>query len=160
MIRPIEKKDVPFVLAIYNYYIKNTVITFEEVEIDAAEMQRRVDEITMSYPWVVYEEGGEIHGYAYVSPWKTRSAYRYSAESTIYLHPERTGNGTGYKLYGHLIEEARKKGLHHLLGGIALPNPASIALHEKLKFQQCAHFKEVGFKFEKWVDTGYWELLL
>jgi phosphinothricin acetyltransferase len=99
-------------------------------------------------------------GYAYASSWKRRSAYRYAVESTIYLAPEFHGRGLGSELYRALIAEMRARGFHCAIGGISLPNPASIALHEKLGYKHIGQFREVGWKFGKWVDVGHWELLL
>ena len=86
--------------------------------------------------------------------------YRYSAETTVYLKPQSTNKGIGTALYKSLIEEMKALQVHSLIGGIALPNNGSIALHEKLNFKKVAHFTEVGFKLNKWVDVAYWQLLL
>lgn len=157
MIRPVNKTDIPAICNIYNFYVKNTIITFEEEEVSAREIEKRIEEITKNFPWLVYVENGVVLGYAYASSWKSRSAYRFSAESTVYLSQESIGKGIGSKLYSDLIVEAKNKGIHSLIGGIAQPNDESVALHEKLGFQKCAHFKEIGFKFNKWIDVGYWE---
>jgi len=159
-IRPIHQSDIPAICHIYNYYIKNTVITFEEVDVTLSEIERRVELTTKEYPWFVYEINGAAIGYAYATSWKTRSGYRYSAECTIYLSPEWIGKGIGKKLYSVLIEELKKRNLHYLIGGIALPNEGSIALHEKLNFKKCSQLTEVGYKFNKWIDVGYWELII
>jgi L-amino acid N-acyltransferase YncA len=84
----------------------------------------------------------------------------YSAESTIYLRPERARRGIGTRLYGALLGDLRGKGLHVVIGGIALPNPVIVALHEKLGFRRVAHFEQVGWKFNGWIEVGYWHLLL
>jgi phosphinothricin acetyltransferase len=124
-------------------------------------MQQRVQAVyAASLPWLVLEQTSEIVGYAYATPWKARSAYRYSAESSVYLAPASTGKGFGKQLYQALLAELRGAGLHAINAGIALPNPASVALHEALGFQACAVFREVGYKFERWVDVGYWQLFL
>jgi len=99
-------------------------------------------------------------GYCYASKWKGRCAYRYSVESTVYLSPDATGKGIGSKLYGTLLAELRQRQFHTVIGGIALPNPASVALHEKLGFEKVAQFRQVGNKFGRWIDVGYWQLLL
>ncbi len=101
-----------------------------------------------------------MYGYAYASEWKSRCAYRYSVETTVYLHPDARGKGIGTLLYQELIRKLSKLELHAAIGGIALPNDASVALHEKIGFKKAAHFKQVGYKFNKWVDVGYWELIL
>ena len=81
-------------------------------------------------------------------------------EASVYLAPHATGQGLGSRLYQALIAELRQRNLHCVIGGAALPNPASVALHEKLGFSKVAEFREVGFKFGRWIDGAYWELLL
>jgi phosphinothricin acetyltransferase len=121
-------------------------------------MSARVREIqSTGLPWLVAEDAGAVAGFAYASKWKTRSAYRFSAESSVYIAPERRGDGIGSRLYTALIAELERLGLHTVIGGIALPNDASVRLHEKLGFVKTAHFAEVGFKFGAWVDVGYWQ---
>ena len=160
MIRSVNAEDAETVCSIYNHYVRNTIITFEETPVSKEEMTDRIAEASVSLPWVVWEDNEEIKGYAYASKWKTRSAYRFSVESSIYLQPEFIGKGAGKILYEALISELRNRSLHAVIGGIALPNESSVALHEKLGFIKVAHFKEVGHKYEQWIDVGYWELLL
>lgn len=158
--REVRAADAPRIAAIYNHYVRETVVTFEEEPVAEAEMARRIAETAAAYPWLVWEDGDGLAGYAYASSWKRRSAYRHTAECTIYLAPGRTGRGIGRALYPALIEAMRGRGLHAAIGGISLPNPASIALHEKLGFVPIGRFGQVGFKFGRWVDVGYWELML
>lgn len=160
MIRQVKTSDAKLICGIYNHYVINTTITFEEEPVDEKEMTKRIETITASFPWVVYEEDNELAGYAYITEWRNRSAYRYSAESTVYLKPEHKSKGIGSALYERLIEESKKLTLHSLIGGIALPNNASIALHEKLNFKKVAHFQQVGYKLNQWIDVGYWQLFL
>ena len=136
------------------------MVTFEEEPVAASEMERRVLEVSAEFPWLVAEEAGDVVGYAYAGRWQGRCAYRFTVESTVYLDHRAGGRGIGTGLYGALISELRGRSLHGVVGGISLPNPASIALHEKLGFEKVAHFKEVGWKFDKWIEVGYWELLL
>ena len=159
-IRDVRASDAPRIAAIYNHYVRETVVTFEEQPVADAEMARRISETTASYPWLVWEEDGAVEAYAYASSWKRRSAYRFAAESTIYAAPEATGRGIGSQLYPALIARMRAVGLHCAIGGISLPNPASVALHEKLGFVPIGRFREVGCKRGRWVDGGYWELTL
>ena len=160
MIRSADTKDTEAICSIYNHYVENTILTFEEKPVSKEEMKDRIAKITVSLPWIVLEENGEIKGYAYASNWKIRSAYRFSVESSIYLQPDFIGKGVGRILYETLISELRNLSLHAVIGGIALPNESSVALHERLGFIKIAHFKDVGRKFEQWIDVGYWELLL
>lgn len=161
MLRPATADDAGAIAAIYNHYVVNTIITFEEEAVTAVEMAERIAEVQrLNLPWFVWEEGGQVLGYAYASKWKSRCAYRYSVESSIYLAQDATGRGLGKKLYLALIASLRERGIHSIIGGIALPNPASVGLNEKLGFQKIGHFKEVGWKFNQWIDVGYWELIL
>lgn len=160
MIESVNEADIPSICEIYNYYIKNTFITFEEEEVSINEMGYRIKEILKSYPYLVYKENNQVIGYAYANLWKARASYRFSAESTIYLNHRNIKKGVGTALYTALIDEVKKKGIHNLIGGVALPNDASVGLHEKLGFKKCAHFKEVGYKFEQWIDVGYWEYII
>ncbi len=160
MIRNAAIKDARRLCEIYNYYIKNTTISFEGKPVSLKEMGKRISDITASLPWIVYEDQGRILGYAYADRWKGRSAYRFSVEATVYLGKESTGKGIGEILYRRLLEELKAAGIHAVMGGIALPNEICQRLHEKLGFKKVAHFPEAGFKFNKWIDVGYWELLL
>jgi L-amino acid N-acyltransferase YncA len=152
--------DAVLICDIYNHYVRETVVTFEEVPVQVEDMVRRIDDVTIRFPWLVYELGGAVLGYAYASPWKERSAYRHSVESTVYLAPQVTGQGIGTLLYSALLNALRATDVHCVVGGIALPNAASVALHEKLGFNKVAHFREVGLKLGRWVDVGYWEIII
>ncbi len=160
MIRTVNIQDAKEICEIYNYYITNSIVTFEEEIVGVSEMKNRIENINAKLPWIVYEESGEVLGFAYASEWKSRCAYKHSVESTVYLRPEAMKEGIGSKLYKELILRLRKMKLHAVIGGISLPNKSSIALHEKFGFEKIGQFKEVGYKFEKWIDVGYWELML
>jgi phosphinothricin acetyltransferase len=123
-------------------------------------MESRIKETIQNYPWLVYEEKGNILGYTYAHKWKERSAYRYSVETGIYLDKNFISKGIGTKLKGALLQVLKEKSIHAVMCGIALPNPASIALCEKFGFEKVAHFKNVGYKMNKWIDVGYWQLIL
>ena len=161
MIRAATSADAESVSRIYNHYVTDTVVTFEEETVSPPAMARRIEEVrSASLPWLVAELGGQVVGYAYANRWKERSAYRLSAEITVYLDPAHAGGGIGSRLYGQLIPILRDRRMHAIIGGIALPNAASVALHEKFGLQKVAHFKEVGFKFDRWIDVGYWQCTL
>ena len=160
MLRSCTVDDAVRICDIYNHYVLETVITFEESVVSPTEMAQRILDVTSRLPWLVWERDSEILGYAYASLWKVRSAYKNSVESTVYLAPTATGQGIGTKLYAALIADLRRRGLHCVVGGAALPNPASIALHEKMGFVKVAQFREIGFKHGRWVDVAYWELIL
>jgi phosphinothricin acetyltransferase len=158
LIRSAEVRDSAAIAAIYNHYVSNTTISFEECPVTVEEMQRRIGAVQAGgLPWLVMEEDGRVVGYAYATKWKERSAYRFSVESSVYLHPGAHGRGLATELYGELLATLEGLGVHTVIGGIAQPNPASVALHEKLGFQKVALFREVGRKFDRWIDVGYWQ---
>ena len=160
MTRSATINDAQTIARIYNHYILETTATFQEQPISAEEIAKKIEEHMPDYPWLVFEEQNSILGYAYVTRWKDREAYQYTIESSIYLAPEAAGKQIGSKLYAELIKRLRKTEYHAIIAGIALPNDASVALHEKFGFEKVAHFKETGYKFGKWIDVGYWELML
>lgn len=160
LIRVATRADAAAISTIYNHYVTDTIVTFEEQPVSAAEMQSRMAAVLDKLPWLVLESDGGIVGYAYASPWKTRIGYRFAVESSIYLAPAHVGHGLGSALYASLLENLRERSLHCVIGGAALPNPASAALHEKLGFTEVAHFRENGFKFGRWIDVAYWQRLL
>ena len=161
LIRPATAVDAEPIAGIYNHYVLHSIVTFEEEAVSVTDMAGRIADIESDgLPWVVAERGGQVVGYAYASKWKGRCAYRFSVEITVYLAPGLGAQGIGSRLYGALLARLKEKGLHAVIGGIALPNPGSIALHEKFGMTQVAHFKEVGFKFGQWIDVGYWQGLL
>lgn len=160
IIRPVKLTDAGEICAIYNPYVNETVITFEEVPVPAEEMAGRIRDITAILPWLVYVENEVVRGFAYAGRWRLRSAYRRSVETTVYLDRSIVGKGIGTKLYTELLALLQRNGQHAAMGGIALPNDASVALHEKLGFQKVALFREVGCKFGRWIDVGYWQILL
>jgi L-amino acid N-acyltransferase YncA len=160
MIRAGATADAAAIAEIYNRCVRETVITFEETPVSAAEMAQRIADVTARFPWLVYESDGTVVGYAYAAEWKSRSAYRFSVETTVYVATSHQRRGIGEALYVALIADMRARKFHSAVGGIALPNPASIALHEKLGFTKIAQFVEVGRKFDRWIDVGYWQLIL
>jgi phosphinothricin acetyltransferase len=160
MIRSVEPKDAREICDIYNFYIINTDISFEEQPVSVDEMEKRIREVTAMYPWLVAEEGGKILGYAYSNKYRERSAYRYTAELTIYMKNGEEGRGYGAELMRRVIEETRGRGIHSLISAIAIPNERSVSIHEKFGFEKAGHLKDVGFKFDHWIDVGYWELVL
>ena len=160
MIRNAMPADAKELCSIYNHYIEHTIITFEEETLSVAEFEQRIINISSKYPYIVYEEEGKILGYAYASAWRTRPAYRFSVETTIYLAPSAEGRGIGTMLYQELESQARTFGFHALLGCITIPNEKSIALHKKMGYKKVAEFEEVGFKFGQCLNVGFWEKIL
>ncbi len=159
-IRCVRKSDAGTIARIYNHYVEQTVITFEETPFSVDDIEARIAEVTETLPWLVAEEDGQVIGYAYASPWKGRCAYRFSAEISFYLAPQKRGKGVGSRLCETLIQELEKQGMHSLISAIALPNEASEALHRKFGFEKVGQFKEVGRKFDRWIDVAYYEKLL
>jgi L-amino acid N-acyltransferase YncA len=157
-VRDAAADDAGAIVAIYNHFVANTTISFEEEPVSAAAMQLRMTDVTAGgLPWIVAEIDGKVAGYAYATKWRVRPAYRFAVESSVYLSQDFSGRGLGTALYAELIGRLRACGIHLVIGGIALPNPASIALHEKMGYEKVAHFSEVGRKFERWIDVGYWQ---
>ena len=160
MIRNVKTCDAKDIALIYNYYIEISTITFETEPVSVEEMAARIADISEKYPYFVYEESGKVAGYCYVTSWKKKAAYNKTVESTIYIDKDFQGKGIGRALVNKLINELREKSFHAVIACITIPNPTSVKLHEELGFRQVSEFKEVGYKFEKWLDVGDWELIL
>lgn len=153
--------DAPAVARLYNHFVTHTTVSFEEVPVPDAVMAARIAEVqSVPLPWLVAECDGALAGYAYATRWRVRSAYRYAVEVSVYVDPACSRRGIGSRLYAALFAELRGLGMHTAIGGIVLPNLASVALHEKHGFRKVAHFSEVGFKFDRWIDVGYWQRAL
>jgi len=159
LIRHVSSADTAAICDIYNPYILETVISFEEQAVSVQTMKERIKKVSTDHlPWYVFEQNGEILGYAYATPWRVRYAYRFSVEVSVYVRQGHAGKGIGQSLYQQLFNELKQRGIHTVIAGIALPNEASIALHEKTGMRQVAHFHEVGYKAGRWIDVGYWEM--
>ena len=160
-VRDATPDDAAAIAAIYNHYVLTTTISFEEQAASEADFKTRIGTVhEAGLPWLVAMVDGVVAGYAYATPWRVRSAYRFSAESSVYVSHRSPRRGLGRALYVVLLERLRGAGRHLVIGGIALPNDASVALHERMGFKKVAHFGEVGRKFDRWVDVGYWQLRL
>jgi len=160
-IRSAAPGDAADLADIYNHYVANSCITFETEPLSSQQMAHRVAEtIATPLPWLVAEESTGLIGFAYASMWRGRRAYRFSVETTIYLDAARTRQGIGSKLYIALIDALRETSMHSAIGGIALPNEASIQMHERMGFRKVGHFEQIGYKLGRWVDVGYWQLAL
>jgi L-amino acid N-acyltransferase YncA len=161
LIRPATIGDAKRIAAIYNHYIAITTISFEEEPVSEADMAQRIADVgAAKLPWLVMLDGDTLIGYAYATKWRARPAYRFAVETSVYFDPQHAGKGAGTMLYEALLAELRQRELHLAIGGIAQPNDASVRLHERLGFKKVAHFSEVGLKFGRWVDVGYWQLKL
>ncbi|MBB4037984.1 phosphinothricin acetyltransferase [Dysgonomonas hofstadii] len=161
MIRDITIADASRIADIYNYYIRETIITFEYDVVSPEEIQNRIKKIqAKGFPFFVYENDGEITGYAYLNNWRERVAYDITLETSVYLDSQYTGSGIGSVLYKELIERARKINIHSLIGVVSLPNEASQKLHQKFEFRLVGNFRESGVKFDKLIDVEFWQLIL
>jgi aminoglycoside 6'-N-acetyltransferase I len=157
----IRDVDAGPLAAVYNHYVLETIATFEEEPVADREMWRRVEAVrALSLPWLVAEAAGGVAGYAYAGPWKARVGYRFTVEISAYLAPGAGGQGLGSALYGQLFEQLEARGIRCVIAGIALPNGASVALHEKFGMRKVAHFARNGMKFGRWIDVGYWQRLM
>ena len=153
-------EDAVALTAIYNEYILHTTITFEVEPLTVEQMRERILALSASFPYFVYEEDGKVQGYCYAHAWKERAAYRNTWETTIYVDASAPRRGIGTALMKRLMEVCRERGVHVLIACITHPNEPSVALHERLGFVKVAHFKQVGRKFDKWLDVCDYQLIL
>jgi phosphinothricin acetyltransferase len=159
VIRPADVADAAAVAAVYAPYVEGTVISFEEVPPDEAEMVgRMLDQPRL--PWLVATRDDEVVGYAYASRHRARRAYRWSVEVSVYLRASEQGRGTGRALYAELLDVVWSLGYVHAYAGITLPNDRSVRLHEAMGFTPLDVFLGVGFKHGSWHDVGWWQLAL
>ena len=158
MIRLANESDAAAIAAIYAPYVTNSCISFEECAPDEAEMARRIRGDRPGYhPWFVAEEEGKVRGFASSAPFRSRPAYRWTVETGIYLAPEAAGRGIGRQLLSTLLDALERQGYVAAIGAIALPNPISVALHERLGFTHEGTYRQVGFKMGMWLDVGLWQ---
>jgi phosphinothricin acetyltransferase len=153
-------RDAAACAAIYAPSVESTPISFELTPPDAAEFARRIERYSATHQFLVAEEGGEVAGYAYACRWRERPAYDWAVEVSVYVDPARKREGVGRALYAELLDRLRAQGFRVAVAGITLPNPASIALHERMGFRSIGALREVGWKVGGWHDVGYWQLLL
>jgi phosphinothricin acetyltransferase len=155
-IRDAELRDVPDMREIYNHYVANSTVTFDEDALTLAEMRKKYKIVAdLGYPWLVaVSPGGNVLGYAYVTPWKPKAAYRFTVENSIYLGPASTGKGLGAALMDELLARAKAAGIKEVVAVIADKGAeASLALHERFGFTEIGHMGRVGFKFGRWLGT-------
>jgi len=154
-VRLAREDDAAAIAAIYRPYVKGSRISFEETPPDPSEIARRMR--SPIHPWLVIEERGRVVGYASTSPMRDRAAYRWSVETGIYVAPGMQGRGLGKLLLAAHVDLLERQGFVTIVAGIALPNDASVALHEKLGFTLSGIERGVGFKLGQWVDVGRWQ---
>jgi len=156
-IRAATLDDAGAILRIYAPYVEKTAVSFEVDVPSVDEFAGRISEITRRYPWLVFEGQQGIVGYAYGSRHRAREAYRFTTETSVYVDSRYHGAGIGRALYEQLLGELTVRGYRLALAGIALPNAASVRLHESLGFEPVGIFRRIGFKFDRWHDTGWWQ---
>jgi phosphinothricin acetyltransferase len=146
--------------AVYEPFVTESAISFEETPPAATEFASRIDRITQTHPWLVAEFDGEVVGFAYGSPHRDRAAYRWAADVSVYVSAQAHRRGIGRELYQTLFELLARQGFHTLCAGITLPNDASVRLHEALGFRRIGVYRRIGFKQGCWRDVGWWQLEL
>jgi L-amino acid N-acyltransferase YncA len=166
-VRAARADDLPALLAIYNHWVRESVATFdlEPQTLDLwrpwfEEHQHPDRPLLVAERSAAVETQSELLGGAWLSGWRPRPGFALTAESSIYLHPERRTRGVGRALYGALIARARERGLHTLMAVITPPNPASVGLHHSFGYKQIGVTREVGWKFGRWQDSQIWQLML
>lgn len=160
MIRPVSLEDAEELVNIYNYYVNHSIVTLDLIPFSKFDFEEKITSISDKFPFIVFEEANEILGYAYANIFRTKPAYQNTVELTVYIKQTALGKQIGKKLYSELLQQLRAKKFHIAIGGLTLPNEASVKLHEYFGFEKVAHFKEVGYKFDKWHDVGFWQLTL
>jgi L-amino acid N-acyltransferase YncA len=155
-VRLAEADDAPQIAAIYAPLVRETVVSFETDPPDDGEMAERILTTLPTYPWLVCESSDEILGYAYASAHRTRDAYQWSVDVSVYVHGEHRRSGVGRGLYESLFALLWRQGFYNAYAGIALPNPASVGLHESLGFEEVGVYRSVGYKNGAWRDVGWW----
>jgi L-amino acid N-acyltransferase YncA len=160
-VRPAGSDDAVQIAYIYNHYIATSHATFETEPLDGADVQKlMIAAAGGGSPFLICEVDGDVAGFAYGKPFRQRPAYSHTVEVSVYVKPGGDGLGVGSELYRALLAEIALRDYHAVIAGISLPNDSSIALHEKFGFEKVAHFREVGRKFDRWIDVGYWEKIL
>jgi L-amino acid N-acyltransferase YncA len=153
-VRPATPRDIPAITAIYAHYVATSVATFELTAPTEAEMlERFVRLANTGYPYLVTEDGGKVAGYAYAGPYRPRPAYRFTVEDTIYLAPEAAGRGLGTQLLGELIAQCQSQGHKQMIAIIGGATESSQRLHARLGFHEAGRLANVGYKFDRWLDT-------
>lgn len=159
-IRPATPADAQAIADIYNHAVLNTTATFDTEPVDAKSRRTWLSKRGPEHPVVVAEEGGSVVGWAALSPWSDRCAYRSSVELSVYVAPDRLRRGIGRALAEHLLTLAPSLGVHAVLARICTENATSIALVERLGFEPCGVQREVGRKFDHWLDVAVYEMIV
>ena len=155
-VRGVVTDDAEAIQVIYRPIVESTHISFELVAPTVEEMRQRIAQVTATLPWLVATDERGVLGYAYAAAHSDRGAYRWAVDTSIYLADDARGRGIGTRLYGQLLDRLRTLGYVSAFAGIALPNPASVALHERVGFTQVGSFPIAGFKLGRWIDVSLW----
>ena len=153
-------RDAAACAAIYAPHVREGVASFEEQPPSAEEMHERIATTSQAYPWLVAERDGEPAGYAYGSQHRTRAAYRWAVDVTVYVDAARHRGGVGRELYAALLPLLARQRFQIACAGIALPNDASVGLHEAMGFELVGVYRDIGFKAGAWRDVGWWQARL
>jgi L-amino acid N-acyltransferase YncA len=159
-IRLASDADAAHIADIYRPVVESTFISFETAAPDEHEMRRRIRNTLPSYPWLVYEIGDAIAAYAYATKHRVRPAYRWSVDTSVYVREDYRRGGLARSVYTSLFAILRAQGYFNAYAGIALPNAASVALHEHVGFRPIGVYRNVGYKLGSWRDVGWWQLEL
>jgi phosphinothricin acetyltransferase len=146
--------------AIYEPFVRDTAVSFEERPPSADDFARRIEQLSARYPWLVGEVDGAVAGYAYAAAHRERAAYRWAADVTVYIGEGHRGKGAGKALYGALLPLLVRQGIQVAVAGVTLPNDASVALHESCGFELVGVHRRIGWKLGAWHDVGWWQLEL
>ena len=159
-LRLAREDDASAIAAIYAPIVRHTPISFETRAPDAAEMRARISKTLAFFPWLVCERDGALLGYAYATKHREREAHQWSVDVSCYVHGDARRQGVGQALYRVLLRLLALQGHHSAFAGIALPNDASVRLHESMGFRRIGEYREVGYKAGAWRDTGWFQCLL
>jgi phosphinothricin acetyltransferase len=160
LIRSFVQADVAPACRLTNHYIQHTAVHFGLRPATDEEFRQLWESARQTHPWLAADLDGRFAGYAKAGPWRSREAYALTAEVGLYVESFAQRRGVGRALYAELLERLRHAGFHTAIGGIALPNEASIRLHEAMGFTHAGTFRGVGRKFDRWHDVGFWQLML
>lgn len=160
LIRPAAARDLAAINAIYNHYVLTSTCTYEVEPVTEAARAQWLADHGERHPATVAELDGRVVGWGCLSPYRGRFGYRYSAEHSVYVDQDHHRRGIGAALLRDLVERARALGYHTLIGGCDSAQAASIALHERHGFERVAHFREVGRKFDRWLDVIFLQRML
>ncbi|GHO47004.1 arsinothricin resistance N-acetyltransferase ArsN1 family B [Ktedonospora formicarum] len=156
-IRLARAKDAQAIQDIYAPIVSHTPISFETTPPSIDEIQRRIEHTLTKFPWLVYEDADRLSGYAYASQHRTRAAYQWAVDVSVYVHEQSRHRGIGRRLYTALFQLLRQQGFYNAYAGITLPNAGSVALHEAMGMRPLGVYHKVGYKLGTWHDVGWWQ---